>query len=96
MGFFSGPETEVKRPRPETEKRYREQANRTAWKILYDWVEVQVTMVRLQQAQALEVFLPYAFDPTKGKTLYQRIAEDGLRMIAPDAGKGREQKSRTD
>lgn len=64
---------EVKRPQPTTKARVTDQAERTAWKIVQDWVESQITMVQLQQAELAQVFLPYAYDPVKDQTFYQSI-----------------------
>ncbi|MDQ7798516.1 MAG: hypothetical protein RDU76_06195 [Candidatus Edwardsbacteria bacterium] len=72
---------EVRRPRPETEKRIRDQSHRTAWKILHDWVSVQVTMIRLEQAAPLEIFLPYAWDPAKNKTFFQHVQDGGFKLL---------------
>ncbi len=52
------------------------QANRTAWKIIFNWVEVQVAMVQLKQADAMEVFLPYVYNIKDGKTFYRRLKDN--------------------
>lgn len=66
---------EVKRPHSDTKKKTMEQAERTAWKIVSDWVDIQLAMLQLQQADLLEVFLPYVYDPAKEKTFYQGLKE---------------------
>lgn len=65
----------VKRPQNDTKKKTMEQAERTAWKIVSDWVEIQLSMLQLQQADLLEVFLPYVYDPVKEKTFYNSLKE---------------------
>jgi hypothetical protein len=52
------------------------QSRRTAWRLIYDWVSVQVAMVMLRQADAMEVFLPYAYNQKDGKTFYKRLKDD--------------------
>ena len=54
---------EIKRPRDGTYKKVEKQAERTAWKLVSDWVDIQISMIELQQAEFLEVFLPYAYNP---------------------------------
>lgn len=75
--------SEVKRPNPDTKNRIRQQAERTAWKIVSDWVEVQMTMLHLDQAELLQLFLPYVFDPTREKTFYDQMKEGGFRALLP-------------
>ncbi len=54
---------------------FAEQAERTAWKIVQDWVEVQMSMIQTKQADFVEVFMPYLFDGKQ--SLYQRAISAG-------------------
>ena len=60
-----------------------EQAQRTSWKILYDWVQVQVSMIQLQQAEFIEVFLPYCYDREADKTFYEKLKGNGFKQLGP-------------
>lgn len=74
---------DIRRPRKETAERVKDQALRTAWKILYDWVSVQVSLIKLEQAEIAEVFLPYVYDMRKQQTLFERMKENGFRQLGP-------------
>jgi hypothetical protein len=65
-----------------------EQAKRTAWKIIQDWVEVQMSMIQLKQAETLQVFLPYVYDRSLKSTVYDRVKAQGYRALI---GNGTEQ-----
>jgi hypothetical protein len=52
------------------------QSRRTAWRLIYDWIQIQVAMVMLKQADAMEVFLPYAYSIKDDKTFYQRMKDN--------------------
>lgn len=54
---------------------FKDQAERTAWRIQQDWVQVQMSMIKLKQADFLQVFMGFVWD---GQTsYYERIADRG-------------------
>lgn len=55
---------------------FREQAERTAWKLQQDWVEVQMSMIQLKQADFLQTFMAYLWDAQKKQTYYQQLRAD--------------------
>lgn len=57
-----------------------EQAARTAWRILKDWVEAQIALVDSNQADLAEVFLPHLQDGT-GQTIYQKLKSGGFKAL---------------
>ena len=65
----------VRRPTTGTQKRVKEQAERTAWKILSDWVDIQMSMIELQQTEMMEVFLPYLYDYQNKMSLFEKLKE---------------------
>jgi hypothetical protein len=54
---------------------FREQAKRTAWKLQQDWVEVQLSLIQMKQADFLQVFFAYLWDNKEEKTFYQHIKD---------------------
>lgn len=49
-----------------------EQAYKTAWANIRDWIDVQMALVRTDQAELMQIFLPYATDKT-GMTFYEKV-----------------------
>ncbi|MES2004322.1 MAG: hypothetical protein V4450_07360 [Bacteroidota bacterium] len=72
---------EVKRPQADTRKKIMEQAERTAWKIIADWVQIQLSMIMLEQAEPLQVFLPYVYNPAKEQTFYEQLKESSFKAL---------------
>ena len=63
---------------------FREQARRTAWKMMQDWIEVQMSMIQMQQADQLQVFLPYIWDSANQVSFYDRAKANGFRALLPE------------
>lgn len=59
----------------------REQAARVAWRIIKDWIEAQLAIVEAEQAEMVEVFLPYAQNPDTGQTLFEQVSNDHFAML---------------
>ena len=77
--------SEVRRPKADTFKRIKEQAERTAWKIVADWVDAQIAMIELSQVEFLQVFLPYMYNPVEKKTFYELSKAKGIQKLLPEA-----------
>lgn len=59
----------------ERKNRYRERAERTAWRIVKDWIDAQMALVETKMITALQVFLPYPI-MRDGKTLSETVAQN--------------------
>ena len=76
---------EVRRPKSETYKRIKEQAERTAWKIVADWLDAQMAMIELSQVEFLQVFMSYLYSHNQQRTFYQIAKEKGIQKLLPEA-----------
>jgi hypothetical protein len=76
---FEALRKQVKRPREHTIDRLHQQAGKVAWKLMQDWVEVQLTLIQLQQAEFLQVFLPYVWDGEQ--TFYERLRDGNFKAL---------------
>jgi len=65
------------------ESKIKEQAARTAWKLVSDWVDIQMALIELKQVDIMEVFLPYIFYPDKdgGLTLYEKLSASQFKVL---------------
>jgi hypothetical protein len=61
-----------------TAKRIEEQAERTAWKLLDEWIQIQLNLIQLEQIEFLEAFLPFVWNPALEKTFFERVKEGGM------------------
>jgi hypothetical protein len=64
----------------QTPKRDRDQAERTAWRILYAWIVAQMAIIEANMAAVEEVFLPYMI--TAGnQTVYEAFKTEQLKLM---------------
>ncbi|MEO7264430.1 MAG: hypothetical protein ABIW38_05925 [Ferruginibacter sp.] len=73
---------DVKRPRPDTKAILQQQANKTAWKILSDWTEIQCSMILLGQAKPLQMFLPFMYDMNNNETYFEKVTAGKIKLLA--------------
>lgn len=62
-------------------KAMKDQAERTAWRILSDWVDVQMSLIELDQAELMEVFMPYIYSTNDDQTLFEKMKTSGFKLI---------------
>jgi len=72
---------DVKRPRQDTRTILQQQANKTAWKILCDWTEIQCSMILLGQAKPLQLFLPFMYDMETNETLFEKVSNGKVNLL---------------
>lgn len=53
------------------------QAERTAWRCLYDWTAAQMALIEIGMVKLEQVFLPYVVYKD-GRTLYEAAADKGF------------------
>ena len=71
----------VRRLTSGTYERIAEQAERSAWKLVSDWVDIQISLIELQQVEFLEVFLPYVYSPSDGSTFFERLMGGNYKLL---------------
>lgn len=69
------------------ERRYRtpEQAERVAWRIVKDWLEAQLAIIRTEMVTLDQVMLPYMQAEIGGRTFYELYVDQQLSL---EAGRG--------
>jgi hypothetical protein len=59
----------------------RERARWVAWRILKDWVAAQMALIESNQAEAAQVFMPFA-QQKDGRTMFQLFVENNQKQLA--------------
>ena len=64
-----------------SESDFNDQAERTAWRIVQEWVEVQVTLITLRQIDFLQAFMSHVWDGEM--TYYERLQQRRFAGLLP-------------
>jgi len=59
----------------------KEQAFRVGWRIIKDWIDAQLTLIRLELVKPEEIFLPYIWDNQNQETLYEKLERNNFQAI---------------
>jgi len=59
-----------------------EQAQRTAWRLIKDWIRAQLSLVQAELVELAEVFLPYMTDPS-GRTMFEAVKQRNFALPGP-------------
>ncbi len=60
-----------------------EHAARVAWRIIKDWLEVQVALIETGMVKLEQVMLPYLLVPATGQTMFEAFEQHNLALMAP-------------
>jgi hypothetical protein len=71
----------VKKPSEAMKETIRAQASRTAWKIMHDWVELQISLIQLEQLESMEAFLPYVYNADTKETFYEHAKNSKFKQL---------------
>lgn len=75
----------IRRPRSGTIEKVQDQAERTAWKLAFEWLDIQLVMVQLKQKDLLEVFLADVWNPATEQTHYEQLRTTQFKALLPPA-----------
>jgi hypothetical protein len=73
--------SQYKRPTAAQVKACEDRAERTAWKNVKEWVELQAVMIKLDQIDFMEIFMPYILHLESNKTVYEIAKENNFARL---------------
>jgi len=69
-----------------------EQGEMVAWRIIKDWIDSQLSLLEMNFADAVQIFLPYAYNPVENKTMYEKFLDNKEEYLALEVNKEQEDK----
>ena len=64
------------------EQKIHDQAERTAWRIIWHWLKSQLALIQTRMANVTQVFMAYML-VSENKTLYEHLSSDGFTALMP-------------
>ena len=64
------------------EQKIYNQAERTAWRIIWHWLKSQLALIQTQMVTVTQVFLPYML-VAENVTLYEQLTNNGFAALMP-------------
>lgn len=61
-----------------------DQARRTGWRIIKDWIDSQMALIEINVVKFEQVFLPYMYDEVNDQTLFQKFEKRDFNMQIED------------
>jgi|SRR6056297_675530 len=58
----------------------KDQARRTGWRIIKDWVVAQMALIEIHVVKFEEIFLPYIYDEVNNKTLFEKLENNNFQI----------------
>lgn len=68
------------------EDRDREQARRTAWRIVMRWVQAQLAIIETEMVSTVQVFMPYLCVDQQGTSLFEALASGDFKALPAPKG----------
>lgn len=72
------------RNRPRARMPQKDQAKRTAWRVIFRWIQAQFALIETEMTTLDEVMLPYAM--WGEQTLYEKLAENQFKLLEAPKG----------
>ena len=59
-----------------------EKAQSVGWRVIKDWIHSQLSLLEIQFAEPLQIFLPYAYNGVTNETVYEQIEKQKSKFLA--------------
>lgn len=56
-------------------------AQNVGWRIIKDWIQVQLSFIQIGLVEFDQVFLPYAYSQVTNKTFYESLKDEGFKYL---------------
>lgn len=66
-----------------------EQARRTGWRIIKDWIDAQMALLEIEVVKFEEIFLPYMYDTQKDQTMFEKLQDKQFKLEDKTMGNNR-------